>query len=305
MFKNGECYDLVSKQGAAGYIGGTGTFNERKGNEKNGIPLPFVPYPRSHAASNWLGLPNDGDIANAERATKIIRNPGCPIGWSNMGSPDFKGLEKQEKLVLSMKLYKGYVDFLEINESCPNTEKGKPQDKELEERLRYVQENFLKQRKKELPVIVKFSNDTPKEQVKPLLDLLFKLEYDGINFGNTSTKYEDLVTKMDPFEHRLYHYFTIHPDFGVGGGVSGRPLKEKSLELVSIASQYLKAGPPRQEFHIIRTGGIETAQDLIESDKAGASMNQWFTGYFEAFSRHGNNVYKNIYEEYNRLKKAK
>ena len=46
---------------AAAYLGGTGTWNARRGNEKDGIYLPFVPYPASHAASNWLGLPNDGD----------------------------------------------------------------------------------------------------------------------------------------------------------------------------------------------------------------------------------------------------
>src|SRR3970282_925994 len=44
MFKNGECYEMVAKQGAAAYLGGTGTWNSRKGNEKDGIYLPFAPY---------------------------------------------------------------------------------------------------------------------------------------------------------------------------------------------------------------------------------------------------------------------
>src|SRR3989344_2680509 len=50
MFKNGECYGLVARQGAAAYLGGTGTWNPRRGNEKDGIYLPFVPYPISHSA---------------------------------------------------------------------------------------------------------------------------------------------------------------------------------------------------------------------------------------------------------------
>ena len=37
MFKNGECYEMVAKQGAGAYLGGTGTWNSRRGNEKNKI----------------------------------------------------------------------------------------------------------------------------------------------------------------------------------------------------------------------------------------------------------------------------
>jgi dihydroorotate dehydrogenase len=93
MFKNGECYELVEKQGAGGYLGGTGTWNSREGNRKDGIILPFVPYPKSNAASNWLGLPNDGDQINAVRAGLIEKVEGCPVGWSIMGSPDFESDE--------------------------------------------------------------------------------------------------------------------------------------------------------------------------------------------------------------------
>ncbi|MBI1888653.1 MAG: hypothetical protein HYS15_01845 [Candidatus Spechtbacteria bacterium] len=97
MFKNGECYRLVARQGAAAYLGGTGTWNGRKGNEKEGVYLPFVPYPKSRGASNWLGLPNEGDEVNSARAREFPRGPltncpweqDCPIGWSVMGSPFF------------------------------------------------------------------------------------------------------------------------------------------------------------------------------------------------------------------------
>ena len=38
MFKNGECYKMIARQGAGAYLGGTGTWNPRKGNEKNHFP---------------------------------------------------------------------------------------------------------------------------------------------------------------------------------------------------------------------------------------------------------------------------
>lgn len=297
MFKNGECYEMVAKQGAGAYLGGTGTWNPRKGNEKEDIYLPFVPYPKSHSASNWLGLPNDGDEVNSDRASKLERIADCPVGWSVMGSPDYKGEEKLKHLVEGMKLYeKAGVDFIEINESCPNTNHCRPQDDDMANRLRYLKENFLERRSRRLPVIVKYSNDTEIDQVEPLLDLLFELSYDGVNFGNTSTAYAKRRELIDEKERKLYDFFTTDQSFGVGGGVSGKPLRESSLKLASRAVEYVKAGSPSQEFHVIRTGGIETWDDIQDSERAGISLNQWYTGYFENFAKHGHDVYKVLLE---------
>src|SRR3989344_5995184 len=293
MFKNGECYEICAIQGAGAYLGGTGTWNQRKGNEKNGIYLPFMPYPNSHSASNWLGLPNDGDEVNSQRAKKLERIADTPIGWSIRGSPDFQGEEKLRYLVQGMKLYEqAGVDFLEINESCPNTAHGKPQDDDMTNRLRYVKENFLDQRTRRLPVIVKFSNDTEAEQLPSLLDILFELGYDGVNFGNTSTAYNERKEKIDKREKKLFDFFTKT----FGGGISGRPLRESSLELAGRTVEYVKAGAPSQEFHVIRTGGIETLSDIQDSERAGISLNQWYTGYFENLSKHGHDVYRKLFE---------
>lgn len=293
MFKNGECYKMVVRQGAGAYLGGTGTWNSRKGNEREGIYLPFVPYQNSHSASNWLGLPNDGDKINSQRAAKLELIAGTPLGWSVMGSPDYNEEEKLRYLVSGMRLYEDAgVDFLEMNESCPNIEYGNRQDGDLVSRLKYVKEYFLDERKRRLPVIVKFSNDTEVAQVPALLDLLFELGYDGVNFGNTSTKYSQQRKKISPRERKMFDFFTKT----FGGGISGRPLKETSLALASRAVEYLKAGPPSQEFHVIRTGGIESWKDIQESEQAGISLNQWFTGYFENFAKYGHDAYKRLYE---------
>lgn len=296
MFKDGNGYGLVAEQGAGGYLAGTGTWNERKGNEKDGIYLPFAPYRKSHSASNWLGLPNKGDEANSAWAQKLMleRRKGCPIGWSVMGSPDFQGDDKLQKLVDGMKYYAhAGVDFLEINESCPNTSHGSPQDDDLANRLRYVKENFLEHRDRRVPVIVKFSNDTDIQQVPALLDLLFVLGYDGVNFGNTSIDYSKRRQLIDPKEQKGFDYFTQT----FGGGVSGRPLREDSLALSNRAVEYVRKANPSQEFHVIRTGGIETAEDVRQSLDAGISLCQWYTGYFHNFSQHGHDVYKKLYEE--------
>ena len=73
MFKNGECYKLMYQQGAGGYLGGTTTPNSRIGNIKEGIHLPIVTYPLSDAASNNLGLPNEGNEINVYRAKEFLK----------------------------------------------------------------------------------------------------------------------------------------------------------------------------------------------------------------------------------------
>jgi dihydroorotate dehydrogenase len=296
MFKNGEGHTLTLNQGAAAHLVGTTTANERLGNKRRLIRTPFIPYPLSHSASNWLGLPNYGDERVAQEVRSIEQTRGFPTGASVITSPDLEGEEKRIRLIRGMHKYaQAGINFIELNESCPNVQHDNHDYKDLRVRLEYIRNNFLNHRSKKLPpVIVKFSLDTLTEQVPLLLDLLFKLDYDGINIGNTSTQYEKIREHLEPGERELYDYFTQK----FGGGVSGRPLKDISLSLSARAVDYRNAGPPSQEFHVIRTGGIETAEDLIASDQAGISINQWFTGYFEGFTNNGHGVYQHLYEDY-------
>lgn len=293
IYKNGECYDVCAAQGAGGFLGGTTTALPREGNRKGLIHLPFAPFPRSKSAANWLGLPNKGHKQVAETVAKFKKIPGMPIGWSLMGAPELDGEEKLQKLVEGMRAFEqAGVDFLEINESCPNTEEGKPQDSGLAERLTYIKEHFLDSRKRNLPVIVKFSTDTEQQQVPELLQLLISLSFDGVNFGNTSTQYSKHRAAIHPKEQKLYDYFTQK----FGGGISGAPLKNDSLALGSLAAQYLRFNKPSHEFHVIRTGGIETWADLAASEQAGISLNQWYTGYFEQFAQHGHQIYERLFQ---------
>ncbi len=291
MFKNGEGYDLCVRQGAGAYLGGTTTAYKRDGNEKDGIKHPFVPYPRSGAASNWMGLPNDGDQAVAYRMYYVQRS--IPLGMSVMTDSNIQGTEGLLKLVEGMHKYRKMgVQFLEMNQSCPNTGHGKPDFETIEKSLKYVSEHFL-QHERAVPVVVKLSNDTKTEDVPQWMDLLFSLGYNGVNFGNTSTDYIGIRPRIHPKEQALFDYFTQI----FTGGISGRPLKEKSLELCTAAADYEKNGAPKQEFHVWRTGGIDSAKDLEESRNAGVSMNHWFTGYFENFSKYGHKLYKRLFEK--------
>jgi dihydroorotate dehydrogenase len=297
MFKLGEAYEVVAAQGAGAYLAGTTTSLPRTGNTSLGIKHPFIPYTFSGSASNWMGLPNEGHAVVASRIAKLGHRKNCPIGVSISSAPELTGIEAMEGLLDGFQLYdKAGVCFIELNESCPNVphehgnESSTSLDSKLIERLEFVSKAYLNKRQRNLPVIVKFSNDTELHQIPALIDALYSLGFDGINLGNTSIRYEYYRTLMDKRDFKNFDFFTK----SFGGGLSGRLLKENSLQLASHASAYLKSKDLSREFHVIRTGGIETKEDLLQSQAAGILLNQWFTGYFDQFAHFGHDVYKHI-----------
>ena len=308
MFKNGQGYTLSANQGAGYYLAGTTTEHPRPGNRRAGITRPFAPYPRSGAASNWLGLPNDGHAAVAVRLARVVRDEridGCPVGASLAASPGEDEADQIAGLLDGLRRYADAgVDFLEINESCPNTEdapRGRDPLTDLRRRLEQIAEGFLAGSGPRPPVLVKLSVDTDPGQVPDLVALLRGLGFGGIDLGNTSTAYAARRAAIAPPERPLYDRFVLR----YGGGVSGRPLKETSLDLARAAVEAAEAAPAPgpggepSEFHVLRTGGIETGADLAASERAGIALDGWFTGYFEAFSEHGHGVYLKVYEEAN------
>lgn len=296
MFKNGDGYAVTWQQGAGGYLAGTTTHRRRRGNRAYGTDQPFAPYPRSGAASNWLGLPNLGHRVVADRLADLVRHEGFPIGAS-VAAPAEDADDEGQRLgfeVAGLQLYEAAgVDFLEINESCPNTEDDTHGVDALRQRLVYLRDGFLQRRQRPLPVLVKFSCDTELARVPELVQMLVDLGFDGVNFGNTSIAYKALRPVIARPERGLYDHFVSR----FGGGVSGRPLKQRSLDLASAAVAHLRAQPAEQEFHVVRTGGIEGARDISGSRQAGVRLNQWYSGYFESFGRHGHGLYRQLYRE--------
>ncbi|HRP02449.1 MAG TPA: hypothetical protein PLE30_07375 [Candidatus Kapabacteria bacterium] len=298
MFKNGEGYELAYRQGAGAFLAGTTTYLPRAGNEKNGVIHPFIPLPKSKAAINWMGLPNDGHQRIASVLSKIEKKVACPLGVSISSDPDIDEDTALKNLIEGFELYsKANVDFIELNESCPNVnhhqcETNNGIDLALIKRLEFINSNFLRKRQRNLPVIVKFSVETEIEQVPKLLKLLIDLDFDGINFGNTAKLYSNYLPLINSTETAPYQAFTST----FGGGVSGNPLKQLSLDCCKISVNERNKLHLSKEFAIVRTGGIETYNDLLESERIGIDLNQWFTGYFELFSIFGHKLYKELAE---------
>lgn len=290
MFKNGEGYDVIAKLGAGAYIGGTSTANPRLGNKKYGVYLPFISLPESKTAINWLGLPNLGDETLSRRQITNNKLSGCPIGWSVTRSPDFTEDQGVRELIKSLWLYhdNSQIDFIEINESCPNI---KLSGDSILTRMEIIAQDFLSKRKRHLPIVVKLSNDVSRQSLTEIITGLVKLGYDGINLGNTSTNYADAIHSIAVEEKELFNYFITK----FGGGISGKVLKKRSLELCACAAETLYKLNPEHEFHIIRSGGVSDISDIESSRQHGISFNQWYTGFYSLYAIFGDKAYQGFW----------
>ena len=235
LFKNGEGYNLVSNQGAGAYIGGTSTYEPRIGNTKCDIHLPMLSFFEQKISINNLGLPNAGDAVLSRLSFDKVDS--CPVGWSVYSNSDLYCL------VESLFLYHDnpFIDFLELNESCPNID-NKDSEYSIEYKLSYLQKNFLSQRKRNLPLIVKLSNDITCDELDVIVPLLIKYGFDGVNIGNTTTQYHKV--NLDVEQLSLFEYFYKN----IGGGVGGVHLKYNSLKLCKYAVDIVRSSDIKHEF---------------------------------------------------------
>lgn len=303
MFKGAEGYRIAVRQGAGAWVCGTTTSKPRSGNKRRGIRCPVVSLPVSGAALNWMGLPNAGHQEVARRIARLEKDPLCPVFASLAADPGCDEKVAHDGLVEGLIAYeKAGVDGIEINESCPNVAGHGNADSPLLdigllERLEAVSREFLKKRRRRMPVLVKVSTDTHHDALAPLVQTLATMGFDGVVIGNTSTAYETIKSQLMPADQRVVDWFTK----AFGGGISGAPLGRSSLVKAAQASIVASDVRALDEFRVIRVGGIASAADIMDSWSAGISFNQWYTGYYAAFARDGHSLYKRLGEELSAL----
>lgn len=156
-----------------------------------------------------------------------------------------------------------YVDYFVVNVSSPNT----PNLRALQEKEPLkVLLGELKRRNdaKDLPkpILLKIAPDLTNEQLDDIIEIVEDTQIDGLIATNTTIDRSGLNTPKDEVE-------------AIGaGGLSGKPLTNRSTEVIS----YLH-GKSNGNIPIIGVGGIHSAEDAMEKFKAGASLVQLYTGY--------------------------
>jgi dihydroorotate dehydrogenase len=245
----------------------------------NPLPRVFRAVPEE-AIINRMGFNNPGAEAVAETLVEWRRAgrwPNHPVGM-NLGKSKVTPLEKAaEDYASSFRVLQPHLDFFVVNVSSPNTPNLRQlQDKAaLNEILAAVQEVQISKSKIDSPqstaessqstvrrpVLVKVAPDLSFEALDEILELVGPREIDGIIATNTTIARPE-VTLLE-----------LKRVYAETGGLSGRPLRARSTEVVRHLYRQTAGKLP-----IIGVGGIFDAVDAWEKIAAGASLVQIYTG---------------------------
>jgi len=156
-----------------------------------------------------------------------------------------------------------YVDYFAVNVSSPNTPNLRAlQDKAPLTRLLQGLMVKNKQKKKPKPILLKIAPDLSDEQLNDIIQIVSDTGIDGVIATNTTIDRSELQTDQ-----------TVVNEMGAGG-LSGRPLNNRSTEVIRYLHNKSKGA-----FPIIGVGGIMSAKDALEKLEAGASLVQLYTGF--------------------------
>lgn len=209
------------------------------------------------AIINRMGFNNEGVEAAVKRLRKNDNRVliGGNIG-KNKVTPNEKAVEDYE---FCFDALFEVVDYFVVNVSSPNT----PNLRALQEKeplihiLKTLQEKNIKKNKPK-PILLKIAPDLTQGQLADIVEIVTETNIAGVIATNTTISREG-VSGTNSRET---------------GGLSGKPLTQRSTEVIRFLSE-----KSRRAFPIIGVGGIHSAEDALEKLDAGATLVQLYTGF--------------------------
>ncbi|MBF0693529.1 MAG: quinone-dependent dihydroorotate dehydrogenase [Flavobacterium sp.] len=250
--KDAKLYRELSDFGFGFIEIGTLTPKPQEGNPKKRL----FRLPADNALINRMGFNNGGVFEAVERLKK---NKNVLIG-GNIGKN--KLTENQNASAdydICFDALFDHVDYFVVNVSSPNTPNLRAlQEKEpLTQLLLSLQnKNLLKASPK--PILLKIAPDLTDEQLLDIIDIVNTTKIAGVIATNTTISREGLMSENKKEV----------------GGLSGKPLTQRSTEIIRFLTQ-----KSNNSFPVIGVGGIHSAEDAIEKLEAGASLVQLYTGF--------------------------
>jgi dihydroorotate dehydrogenase len=208
-----------------------------------------------------MGFNNEGVAAAIERLRKRKSDVivGGNIGKNKVTPND----QAEDDYVACMEVLYPYVDYFVVNVSSPNTPGLRElQEKEPLKKLLSRVKAISQSKPTPKPVLLKISPDLTREQLDDVIDVLKLTDMNGVIATNTTLSRDGLTTPAKDVNQ-------------IGaGGLSGKPVRDKSTEVI----RYLR-GKLGRDFPIIGVGGIMTPEDAREKIQAGADLIQLYTGF--------------------------
>lgn len=250
--KDAKLYKELSNFGFGFIEIGTLTPKRQDGNPKKRL----FRLKEDKAIINRMGFNNGGVVSAVER---LKTNKTVLIG-GNIGKNKLTPNENANSdYQICFEALFDYVDYFVVNVSSPNT----PNLRELQEKeplkklLQSLQNNFV-QVKFPKPIFLKIAPDLTDSQLLDIIEIVNETKITGVIATNTTILRENLISE-NKFET---------------GGLSGKPLANRSTEVIRFLSE-----KSQKSFAIIGVGGIHSAEDAIEKIAAGADLIQLYTGF--------------------------
>jgi dihydroorotate dehydrogenase len=260
--KNARLVDAFSSLGFGFIEIGTVTPLPQPGNEK---PRMFR-LPDDRAIINRMGFNNDGAVIVARRLRK--KAPGVIVGGNIGKNKDTAGDKATGDYESCFRELFSCVDYFAVNVSSPNTPGLRTlQDKEpllaLLTRLHQVNAELAASRGvAPRPILLKIAPDLSRGQLDEVIDVVIATGTKGVIATNTTIARDHLVSPAGVIQS------------AGSGGLSGKPLFEKSTEVI----RYLHSKSAGR-FSIVGVGGIHSPEDALEKLNAGAELIQLYTGF--------------------------
>ena len=249
--KNAEVYNALFKLGFGFVEVGTITPLKQYGNPK---PRVFR-LVEDEALINRLGFNNHGAEIVKDR---IKRNKKLGLLGINIG-PNKDSSDRLNDYLIGLKTFYDDADYITINISSPNTENLRSfhEGNKLQDLLKAIMIE-RKNLKSNVPITVKVSPDINEDQVNQITEILLEHEIKAIIVSNTSEATRDKLSNIQRHQK---------------GGLSGKPIEEKSNHLINKFYKLLKG-----KIKIIGVGGVDSGQAAYDKFIAGADFVQLYTG---------------------------
>ncbi len=236
---------------------GTVTPKPQYGNSK---PRIFR-LPAEKALINRMGFPGLGEEFVKKNIIKPL--PNNLVLGVNIGKNKDTPLESADQDYLRLlRTFAPLADYLTVNVSSPNTvglrrlQERQPLDQLLRV-LNKERETLDFVNKLKTPILVKISPDLSDPELNDILDVVLVNKMDGVIATNTTISRDGVISDL------------AHES----GGLSGKPLFARSLEMIGKIYHYTNGRLP-----VIGVGGIEDANGVQKMMDAGAVLVQLYTG---------------------------
>lgn len=256
--KNAQAFNGLGALGFGFVEVGTVTPRPQSGN-----PQPrLFRIEEADAIINRMGFNNLGVDYLVQRVVR--RRYGGVLGI-NVGKNFDTPVERAaDDYCLCMDKVYPYADYITANVSSPNTEGlrdlqfGESLNRLLEA-IKEKQQQLAQQNDRYVPLAVKIAPDIDDDAVAQIAEALREFEIDGVIATNTTIDKSSVAHLPHGSEE---------------GGLSGRPLREKSTEVIAQLAKELRGQIP-----IIGVGGIFDGESAAEKIRAGATAVQIYTGF--------------------------